>query len=187
MNVHPLSERSAGSVVEVRQPIPPHVPHHAPPVRGHQLCWTQICPKLPRIRIATGFAIVKAPCYSLLVLLLLNLAALSSGGLGHNFNHKPAFANPFVVWKKSGACVPHILLILGSSEKDHDFWDGVARGKVAAGTCCWKWQLRKADWNTLVTTREKSEDSEDRYASLRCIQGVCVFVRVFIRLRVLSL
>ncbi|TNN34570.1 hypothetical protein EYF80_055265 [Liparis tanakae] len=33
---------------------------------------------------------------------------------------------------RCGACVPHTPLIPGSSEKDHDFWDGVARGKGGA-------------------------------------------------------
>lgn len=165
----------SGSGVKVTQPTP-HTPHAAPcstRARTSQLCWTWICPELTWIKKQqhTGCAIVKQPCSLLLLLTQQPLSSL--GGLRHNFNHKPALANPFVVWKKSGACVPHILLIPGSSEKDHDFWDGVARGKVAPGTCCWKWQLRKADWSTAITTREKSEDSEDsppRFTVLR----VCV-------------
>lgn len=108
-----------------------------------------------------------------IVLLLNRSTALSAlGGHGHNFNHKPDLTNPFVVLK-CGACVPHILLIPGSSEKDHDFWDGVARGKVAPGTC-WKWQLKKADWSTGITLTVNVEDSEDT-PSHHCVKGVCLF------------
>lgn len=90
----------------------------------------------------------------------------------HIFNHKPDLANPFVVLL-CGACVLHILLIPGSSEKDHDFWDGVARGKVAPGTC-WKWQLKKADWSTGITITVNVEDSEETPSHHR-VKG-CVYV-----------
>lgn len=144
--------------------------HHAPLVQGHH-CLVG----LGSARCSHALKLLAVQSWNHHTLLLLNRStALSSlGGHRHNFNHKPDLTNPFVVLK-SGACVPHILLIPGSSEKDHDFWDGVARGKVVAPGTCWKWQLKKADWSTGITITVNVEDSEDT-PSHHCVKGVCLF------------
>lgn len=146
-----------------------HMQLHAPPVQGFNRVTG-----LGSARCSHAFKTLAVQSWNHPIVLLLNrsTALSASGGHGHNFNHKPDLTNPFVVLK-CGACVPHILLIPGSSEKDHDFWDGVARGKVAPGTC-WKWQLKKADWSTGITLTVNVEDSEDTL-SHHCVKGVCLF------------